>query len=62
MTGSILYQADLRKQIEREHMRAERDNIKGHMSKMGAWQTHVMRVRHAEPQTALDERGLVNVD
>ena len=58
MVGSILYQADLRKQIDREQMRSERDRIRGHMSKMGAWQPHIMRVRYAELQAALDERGL----
>jgi hypothetical protein len=62
MTGSILYQADLRKQIDREQMRAERDKIKGHMSRMGSWQPHIMRVRYAELQAALDERGLVNFE
>ena len=55
MVGSVLYQADLRKQIDRAQMRAERDRIKGHISKMGAWNPQIMRERYAELQRALGQ-------
>ena len=60
MVSSIQYQADLRRQIERETMRAERDRIKGHLSKMGAWHPQVMRDRYQELQRALGEPAEAN--
>ena len=55
MVSSIQYQADLRRIIEVATMRAERDKIRGHLSKVGAWQPHVMRDRYRELQKALGE-------
>ena len=55
MHSLIQYQADLRRSIEVATMRAERDKIKGHLSKMGAWHPQVMRDRYAELQRALGE-------
>ena len=55
MHSLIQYQADLRRSVEIATMRAERDKIKGHMSKMGAWVPQVMRDRYAAIQSALGE-------
>jgi len=55
MVSSIQYQADLRRNIEVATMTGERDKIKGHLSKVGAWHPQVMRIRYAELQRALGE-------
>ena len=51
----IQYQADLRRQIEVAQWVGERDKIKSHLSKVGAWHPQVMRDRYAELQRALGE-------
>ena len=56
MVSSITYQAELRMNIERAQMRAEKDKIQGHLSKLGAWHPAVMRDRYAELQRALGEK------
>ena len=53
--SAIQYHADLRKNIEREQNRAERDRIKGHLSKVGTWQPQIMRDRYNELQRVLAE-------
>ena len=55
MVDSIRYQAELRMNIERAQMRGEKDKIKGHLSKVGAWHPQVMRDRYRELQKALGE-------
>ena len=55
MVSSIQHQAELRMNIERAQMRSERDMIKGHLSKVGAWHPAVMRDRYRELQRALGE-------
>ncbi len=55
MVSSIQYQADLRRNIEVAQMIGERDKIKGHLSKVGAWHPQVMRDRYRELQKALGE-------
>ena len=55
MVDSIRYQADLRRNIEVAQMRGEKDKIKGHLSKVGAWHPQVMRDRYRELQKALGE-------
>ena len=55
MVDSIRYQADLRRNIEVAQMRAQKDMIKGHLSKVGAWHPQVMRDRYRELQKALGE-------
>ena len=55
MHSLIQYQADLRQSIAVAQMRAERDRIRGHLSKFGAWHPQVMRDRYAELQRALGE-------
>ena len=60
MQSSIEYQAALRRSIEIATMRGERDKIKGHLSKMGAWHPQIMRDRYAELQRALGEPLPVN--
>ena len=53
MIDSIRHQADLRRNIEVATMRAQKDMIKGHLSKVGAWHPQVMRDRYRELQKAL---------
>ena len=55
MVDSIRYQAELRRNIEVAQMRGEKDKIKGHLSKVGAWHPQVMRDRYRELQKALGE-------
>ena len=55
MHSLIQYQADLRRSIEVATMKSEKDRIRGHMSKMGAWVPQVVRDRYAEIQRALGE-------
>ena len=55
MVSSIQYQAELRRNIEVAQMTGERDKIKGHLSKVGAWHPQVMRDRYRELQKALGE-------
>ena len=55
MVSLIQYQADLRRNIEVAEMIGERDKIKGHLSKVGAWHPQVMRDRYRELQKALGE-------
>ena len=56
MVSSIQYQADIRRQIEAETMRAERARIQGQLSKAGAWHPQVMRDRYDELTKALSHR------
>ena len=55
MQSEIQYQAALRRSVEISVMKREKDKIRGHMSKMGAWVPAVMRDRYAEIQRALGE-------
>ena len=55
MVSSIQYQAELRRNVEVAQMRSEKDKIKGHLSKVGAWHPQVMRDRYRELQKALGE-------
>ena len=55
MVSSIQYQAELRRNVEVAQMIGERDMIKGHLSKVGAWHPQVMRDRYRELQKALGE-------
>ena len=45
MVSNIQYHADVRRQIEREHLRAEHTKIKGQLAKTGVWIPSVMRDR-----------------
>ena len=55
MVDSIQHQANLRRNIEVAQMRAEKDKIQGHLSKVCAWHPQVMRDRYRELQKALGE-------
>ena len=46
MVSSIQYHADVRRQIDREQMRAEHTRIKGQMARTGVWIPSVMRDRY----------------
>ena len=56
MVSSIQYQADVRRQIDAETMRAEHTRIRGQLSKAGAWHPQVMRDRYGELTKALGHK------
>ena len=53
MVSNIQYHADVRRQIEREQLRAERTRIKGQLAKTGVWIPSVMRDRCDELEKEL---------
>ncbi len=46
MVSNIQYHADVRRQIDREQMRAEHTRIKGQLARTGVWIPSVMRDRY----------------
>ncbi len=48
MVSNIQYHADVRRQIDREQMRAEHTRIKGQLARTGVWIPSVMRNRYEE--------------
>jgi hypothetical protein len=48
MVSNIQYHADVRRQIDREQMRAEHTRIKGQLARTGVWIPPVMRNRYEE--------------
>jgi hypothetical protein len=46
MVSNIQYHADVRRQIDREQMRAEHTRIKAQLAKTGVWIPSVMRDRY----------------
>ena len=48
MVSNIQYHADVRRQIDREQMRAEHTRIKGQLARTGVWIPSVMRGRYEE--------------
>ena len=46
MVSNIQYHADVRRQIEREQLRAEHTRIKGQLARTGVWIPSVMRDRY----------------
>ena len=48
MVSNIQYHADVRRQIDREMMRAERSRIKGQLDRTGVWIPSVMRDKYEE--------------
>ncbi len=48
MVSNIQYHADVRRQIDREQMRAEHIRIKGQLARTGIWIPPVMRNRYEE--------------
>ena len=48
IVSGIQYHADIRRQIEREQLRAEHTRIKGQLARTGVWIPSVMRDRYEE--------------
>ena len=46
MVSNLQYHADVRRQIDREQMRAEHTRIKGQLARTGVWIPSVMRDRY----------------
>ena len=53
MVSHIQYQADMRRSIDREIMKAERFRLKGVLAHAGAWHPQVARDRYEELTRAL---------
>ena len=46
MVSNIQYHADVRRQIDREQMRAEHTRIRGQLARTGVWIPSIMRDRY----------------
>ena len=53
IVSGMQYHADVRRQIDREQMRAEHTKIKGQLAKTGVWIPSVMRHRYEELEKEL---------
>ncbi len=53
MVSHIQYQADMRRSIDREIMKAERFRLKGVLAHAGSWHPQVARDRYEELSRAL---------
>ena len=53
----IAYQAELRRQLDRDNMKAEHMRIKAQLRSTTAWHPGVMRDRYEELTRALGEKG-----
>ena len=53
MVSSIQYQADVRRQMDRDIMRAEHTRLKGLLSRLGVSNPHIMRDRYEQLTAAL---------
>ena len=57
MVSAIQYQADWRRAIDRETMRAEHTRIRGQLASAAAWHPQVMRDRYEEMTRELGVRA-----
>ena len=56
MVSHIQHQSEIRRQIDRENMRAEHMRIRGQLRSTSAWKPQCMRDRYEELTRALGEK------